>query len=381
MAKDTASGPHLPSLSVSGFRGAKHLRIPRLGQVTLLGGMNSSGKTTVLEAVRAYAARGRDLDTLLAGRDEYSTSLDEDGDKTAVSDSTALFYGRAVSQDSEIVIGPDGAGRADMLSIKAVHPSNEQIELLGDLYRDDSIGSLVMQITFGNGERLTPLFLPPTTFGARKTIHPSLRYRYARRRHGDADLPPALNVEWLGPGVVTNRQLADMWEDIVLTDAEGRATNALAMVVGESVNRVAMFGSTTRAGRGPHVSVRFRDQATPVPLRSLGDGAVRFFAVALALARASGGFLLIDEAETGIHHRLHLGFWRTVLKAAQDGNVQVLATTQSFSCVRGFALACAESEIDQGLYVRMERSADKTKAVEYTEEELRVAAEQGIEVR
>lgn len=374
-------GPHLPSLSVSGFRGIKRLRIPRLGQVTLLGGKNSCGKTTVLEAVRAYAARGRDLDTLLVGRDEYSTSLDEDGNKTAVPDSAALFCGRTVSPESRILIGPDGDGVADLLSIKAVHPSNEQIELLGDLHQEESIESLVMQITFGSGERIIPLFLPPPTFGTRKTTHPSYRYRYARRRNGNADLPPTLNVEWLGPGVVTNRQLANMWEDIVLTDAEDRATNALAMVVGDSVDRVAMFGSATRAGKGPHVSVRLRDQATPVPLKSLGAGAVRVFAVALALARASSGFLLIDEAESGIHHRLHLGFWRMILEAAQDRNVQVLATTQSFSCVRGFALACAESEVDQGLYVRMERSAEETKAVAYSEEELMVAAEQGIEVR
>lgn len=103
MAKDTARGPHLPSLSVSGFRGIKRLRIPRLGQVTLLGGKNSSGKTTVLEAVREYAGRGRNLNTLLVGRDEYSTSFDEDGDKMTVPDSSALFHGRTVSPESGIL--------------------------------------------------------------------------------------------------------------------------------------------------------------------------------------------------------------------------------------------------------------------------------------
>ena len=381
MAKDTAKGPHLPSLSVSGFRGIKRLRIPRLGQVTLLGGKNSSGKTTVLEAVREYAARGRNLNTLLVGRDEYSTSFDEDGHKMAVPDSSALFHGRTVSQESGILIGPDGVGGDDMLSIKAVSPSDEQIELLGDLYQDDSIGSLVIQVAFDSGERIIPLFVPPTASGARKTIHSSFRYRYARRRNGDADLPPALNVEWLGPGVVTNHHLTDMWEDIVLTDAEDRATNALAMVVGDSVDRVAMFGSTRGTRSGPHVSVKLQDQATPVPLKSLGDGAVRIFAVALALASASGGFLLIDEAENGIHHTVLQGFWRMVLGAAQASNVQVLATTHSFSCVRGFALACGESDVAQGTYVRLERSTDETKAITYTEDELEVVAERGTEVR
>ena len=50
-----------------------------------------------------------------------------------------------------------------------------------------------------------------------------------------------------------------------------------------------------------------------MPLRSLGDGAVRLFGVALALANSQGGFLLIDEAENGIHYSLQRDFWRMVL--------------------------------------------------------------------
>ena len=49
---------HLPSLSITGFRGIDTLTIPRLGRVTLLAGKNGVGKTTVLDAVRVYAAGG-----------------------------------------------------------------------------------------------------------------------------------------------------------------------------------------------------------------------------------------------------------------------------------------------------------------------------------
>ena len=47
---------HLPDLSIAGFRGIEALTIERLGRVTLLAGKNSVGKTTVLDAVRVYAA-------------------------------------------------------------------------------------------------------------------------------------------------------------------------------------------------------------------------------------------------------------------------------------------------------------------------------------
>ena len=60
---------HLPDLTIKGFRGIDELSIPRLGRVTLLAGKNSVGKTTVLDAVRIYAARGRysTLHELLTG--------------------------------------------------------------------------------------------------------------------------------------------------------------------------------------------------------------------------------------------------------------------------------------------------------------------------
>ena len=54
-----SSGLHLPDLTIKGFRGIDELTIPRLGRVTLLVGKNGVGKTTVLDAVRVYAARGR----------------------------------------------------------------------------------------------------------------------------------------------------------------------------------------------------------------------------------------------------------------------------------------------------------------------------------
>ena len=74
------TGLHLHSLSITGFRGIDELSIPRLGRVTLLAGKNSIGKTTVLEAIRIYAARGRysALSGLLVDHEEMSTMVDED---------------------------------------------------------------------------------------------------------------------------------------------------------------------------------------------------------------------------------------------------------------------------------------------------------------
>ena len=91
--------------------------------------------------------------------------------------------------------------------------------------------------------------------------------------------------------------------------------------------------------------------------------------------------MLIDEAENGIHHSVQRDFWNMVLQSAHRDGVQVLATTHSWDCVKGFARAAVENEDVEGVLVRLDRHAARIRAVEYSESELEVAAEQGIEVR
>ena len=59
MSDERTNGLHLPDLSIRNFRGIGFLAIRRLGRVTLLGGRNGVGKTTVLEAVRVSCGTRR----------------------------------------------------------------------------------------------------------------------------------------------------------------------------------------------------------------------------------------------------------------------------------------------------------------------------------
>ena len=116
-------------------------------------------------------------------------------------------------------------------------------------------------------------------------------------------------------------------------------------------------------------------------MRSLGDGAVRAFAVALALSSSRSGFLVIDEVENGIHHSIQTKFWKMVLETAQRNNVQVLATTHSRDAVVGFARAIQDLEYADGVYIRLEKDDHKMRAVEYSKKSLLAAAKYNIETR
>ena len=148
------------------------------------------------------------------------------------------------------------------------------------------------------------------------------------------------------------------------------------------MERVLVVGNGTIARRGERQAVvKRRNSNRSVPLKSFGDGALRLYGVALALAYSNNGVLLIDEVENGIHHSLQRDYWSMVLQAALQNNVQVLATTHSWDCVRGFATEAAANDGVEGVLIRLDRDEGSIRAIEYSEEELAIAARQDIEVR
>ena len=362
----------LPSLSIAGFRGIEELSISRLGRVTLLAGRNGAGKTTVLDAVRLYARRGhRDaLYELLAGREEITAGQDADGAGVPL-DGRAIYHGRDSSGDARIFIGPRGG--EPRLAIRTVRLGGERDSMAKMLLvKSLGEGARVIKVQFGNSVEL----LPP---GPLSRLH-DFKDLMSSFAEGDSRTPSELPCQSLGPGLPGGGELARLWDRVALTDNEAGVMRAVNLAIDGEAERVTAVGNGQEQG-GRRMIARLRNHGRPVPLKSLGNGAERLFGVAVALANSRGGFLLIDEAENGIHHTLQRDFWRMVLRTAEDTDVQVLATTHSWDCVRGFAQASTDLDDVEGALFRLERMDGRCCAIEYAEDELAVAARQGIEVR
>ena len=377
---------HLPSLTIKGFRGIDALSIPRLGRVTLLAGKNSIGKTTVLDAVRIYASRAgyRALHDLLLDREEVLVETDEDRDATLVPDWRALLCNRNVSSDACISIGQEDT--REQLTIQLTTPDGAQVDVFGPRIEGTQVQELKVTYASSRDDNF-PWIISFDLQTPYSHITSNTATTYVRRgqtwRFKQGEPPPAIQCEYLGPGLVSNKDLARLWDGVALTNDEERTVSALQLVFGDFVERVAAVGDNmTYPGRlGRRVVVRLRGESRPVPLRSLGDGAFRLFCVAMALANSRSGFLLIDEAENGIHYSLQREFWKMVIRTAHENDVQVFATTHSSDCIKGFAQAAIEFEEDEGVLVRLSRQYGDLRAVDYPEDELAIAAEQGIEVR
>ncbi|CAA7623828.1 conserved hypothetical protein [Magnetospirillum sp. UT-4] len=126
---------------------------------------------------------------------------------------------------------------------------------------------------------------------------------------------------------------------------------------------------------------RLKGAATPVPLKRLGEGVSRAFALMAAMANARNGVLLIDEIEVGLHRTTLAKLWPFLFEAAKRLNVQVFATTHSWDCIAAFAAAAKATPEDDGSLVRLEEQGDRIVAIYYDERQLAAATEHGIEVR
>lgn len=127
--------------------------------------------------------------------------------------------------------------------------------------------------------------------------------------------------------------------------------------------------------------VKLKGAEQRIPLGSMGEGIKRLLVLSLNLVNSAGGYLLVDEIDTGLHHSVMVGMWRLVLEAAKRLDVQVLATTHSLDCVHSLAaLYEGQSSVRDLISLhRIERGAEKS--IPYSADEILAAARHRMELR
>lgn len=206
--------------------------------------------------------------------------------------------------------------------------------------------------------------------------------------HQRHDLDPVRAVRMISTAGLSADDVVQLATQIALLPEEQYVLEAMQLVYPEieSYRPIATlvdapaldtWGRSNRGG----VIVKLRGRREPVPIGSLGDGVWRFLGLALSLATAAGGVLLVDEIDTGLHHTVLDKMWAMVATTAERLGVQVFATTHSRDCVESLA-SIARPGVGDGSQVTIQRiDPDKPEAIRYSEAEIIAAAEHGIEVR
>lgn len=116
-----------------------------------------------------------------------------------------------------------------------------------------------------------------------------------------------------------------------------------------------------------------------VPVHFMGEGFGRLLTTLLAMAASPKGMTLIDEIEAGLHYSAMVQAWEAVEEMSRRENVQVMATTHNYECLK--AAQEVFGETDEFAVFRLDRTDDEVEAVEFTTEMMGIALDTGLEVR
>jgi hypothetical protein len=378
----------IPSLHISGFKLFRDLELPKLGSLNLFVGKNNTGKTCLLEAVELYASSSPWDVLRVASRREPDAAQRRKFDRF-----DPFELEESLRPLLNLFHREHGHLFKPYIQISAGHPESE-LKLRCEPFFDDFLEMEAMSSEAGGlepnphrrhlGHLLERGF--ELTRGEKKS-RPHFFERYLRMPQPPEEMIKAEG--WLHPDVApvaflpargfTNSEAKRLWDRASLADKDELLLDWLRFVEPE-VRDLRYISDSDSGGDLPYLKINGDRGRTP--LSSMGDGLTRLFHIGLAMANASGGILLIDEFENGLHWEVQEQLWRALFKAANQFGVQVFATTHSTDCIRGFLAAQSEMlKLGENYVYRLERDGEDVYALDLPHENLDAALRQQVEVR
>lgn len=359
----------LRDLRITNFRGLREFAMSGLGQVNLLVGANNCGKTSVLEAIHLLSVPGNPGPLWQA---QFRRGELIDGRTERQVDVAHLVHGHRLAEGS--VFSIVGYGTTGQRGLDATFVTRESIaRSVGENEIDAETPprtSAALWLDWFDESGRKRLRLPLTRHGGiseRRMLMP--------RPVSSAETHDA--VSFVTAEGLTRDNVVSMFESVVLTPDEATVLQALRTIEPE-IERIASVGTYARSSSRVRGGLAMMVGGRRIPIGSMGDGIWRLLGIALALVKARGGVLLVDEIDTGLHYSVLVDMWRLVFETARSLDVQVFATTHSRDCYEALA-AVAEPGRSEISLQRIERG--KVEAIAFTETEIRQAAERGLEVR
>lgn len=369
----TGQSLYFPSIRVEGFKAIDDLKIDSLAPMNLLTGDNNVGKSTILEALYIYASGGtyNVLSQVAYDRTNCSkaTRFDDDGEFNK--NLLVSFF-----KDWKLELG-----RTIRISAEAKSSLGMSFVYFYEEELGSEAGTIYKRPIIRNESDLQK----SASFDLREAIYIEcenegilipLSGRFSRKKEIDSK-----NIQFIRTSSFSNEINARLWDNITLTDQEKDVINALK-IIEPDIKGIAFLEEPVRSypleghRRVPYIT--YNSKPGRFPLSVMGDGMNRILALVLGLVNSANGLCLIDEIENGIYYRRQSDLWKVIAHLVEKLNIQLFATTHSNDCIKSFADVAVEGNAK---LIRLEKREKGIKAVDYTAEELSVAADNDIEVR
>ncbi len=341
------------SLEIHNYKCFQNLKLEAVGHVNLIAGKNNVGKTTLLEAV-ALVASGTDPKELFRTLDDRERPTTE----------------RSLEQSFDrVFLSGHCRIRFEPLRINIAKPAEEPDDAQDPTrtdFRRDSRSKLVPSFSLQSGFYNAQFDLD---FATRKAASlGQLKEKIARPAYPKYQWVSGLNWE--------SSRVRSLWDAINGLPAEDNLVELLR-VLDAQVERVTL--PTSEDQTLPRIRKAGSQELEPIS--RFGEGMTRLFYMGLALLNATGGILLVDEIENGLHHSLFPKLWEFLFRSAEALNVTIFATTHSHDATKSFAKRAIMFPKSTGVMTRLDQTKKGIVAVQYGDEEALIAAEEGYEVR
>ena len=373
MAADLAL--YIPSIEMSGFKSLKHLKIDSFGSINLLTGDNNVGKSTLLEALFVYVAEGNsDVLFRIAGErmNCFESRLEEDDEYTKkIFASFFTDWKLAYGNNILITSGTNKSLQIEFANYYEVEVQNEG----GDTYFRRQLIRTEQELNdLSDIEKYEAIIVK---YEGEEQLVPFNRARMKlRRRQSDIK-----NIQFIRTSSYSEEVNARLWDNIALTDLEAEVINALR-IIEPDIKGIAFLEEPVRSsslsGRRRAAYITYCGKEGRFPLSVMGDGMNRILSLILGLVNCKDGVCFIDEIENGVYYRRQSALWKIISHLVGKLHIQLFATTHSNDCVKSFAESV--TGITAKL-IRLEKREKGLKAVDYTAEEVSIAANNDIEVR
>ena len=345
------------------FRKFESIDIDGLQRVNLITGPNSSGKTSLLEALFVFCG----ANPLLAVNINQLRGME------------GVFFGPQSPQPAVV-----------MRSLFHDMDSGHEVRLSGREADRKSV-SVAIDVPETSSLALKPEDVA-TTGAAAETALAVYTFRMTTTVGDEQPSVSTLTISPQGfmgqPGLVRQnatflqprtetvaQDLAARFGKLVVAKKEQRLVDALQIIEPELTGIATVM-------QGPQAALYAnigRDEL--VPLWLLGGGNNHLAHIVSAILEFRGSVVLIDEIENGVYYDVLPAMWRVIDQAAREADCQVFATTHSRECVVAAHDAFSE-RMDYGLSVhRLEPEGGQVRVITYGQEALAASIEANFEVR
>ena len=349
------------NIEIKNFRGIDHLKIDDFSRVNVFLGQNSSGKSTILEAITMLMGMSNpDLPQAInavRARKPFSKFID-----------IQYFFNNLNTSVHPEVSAEDARGAARHLSMalsyvfdELAEPHNEPQQQIGTVNYVNTL-ELDFDVTNGSSNHSYKSWLRVNSQGL--VVNRKVADGYLENKRA-----------WLTPSdLMTSNLVNDLAElfkrnrkDLVLT---------LLKLFDARISSIEILPDDIYVG--------FEGLSQMLSVSMMGDGLRRYLSIVASAANPLIDILLIDEIDNGLHYSAYKKLWEAIFALATSTNKQVFVTTHSKETLCRLSQMLEEhSEYQQEMRLF---TIEKTKlkgyqAYKYTYEGLSGACENDIELR